>query len=133
MILILNLIGQHLGAAGDGAAVAARFANDGRAFSGDHRFVHGGDALDHFAVAGNQVAGIADHDVAGCAARSRDLLDLASRSQALGDHVGLGLAQGVGLRLAARFGHGFGEVREQHREPEPQRDLQREIRCRRRR
>ena len=45
-------------------------------------------------------------------------------TSALGDRVGLGLAQRVGLRLAARFGHRFGEVREQHREPEPQGDLQ---------
>ena len=33
--------------------------------------------------------------------------------------IGLGLAQRIGLRFAARFGHGFGEVREQHGEPEP--------------
>jgi hypothetical protein len=40
--------------------------------------------------------------------------------------VGAGGAQRVGLRLAAPFGHRFGEVREEHGEPEPQRDLQRE-------
>ncbi len=31
--------------------------------------------------------------------------------------------QAVGLRLAAAFGDGFGEGREQHGEPEPERDL----------
>ena len=36
----------------------------------------------------------------------------------------LRLAQRVGLRLAAPFGHRFGEVREEHREPEPQGDLE---------
>jgi len=33
------------------------------------------------------------------------------------------LAQAVGLRLAAAFGDGFGEVGEQHGEPEPDREL----------
>jgi hypothetical protein len=37
---------------------------------------------------------------------------------------GLGLAQGVGLRLAAALRHGFGEVGEQHGEPQPERDLE---------
>ncbi len=37
---------------------------------------------------------------------------------------GLGLAQRVGLRFAAAFGHGFSEVCEEHGEPEPQGDLQ---------
>ena len=49
------------------------------------------------------------------------------------DRFGPGLAQRVGLRLAAAFGHRFGEVREQHRKPEPERDLAGEQRpCRRR-
>src|SRR5438105_5954218 len=42
--------------------------------------------------------------------------------------MGLGfrprLAQRVGLSFAASFGHGLGKVGEQHREPEPQCDLQ---------
>ena len=38
--------------------------------------------------------------------------------------LGAGLAQRVGLRLAASFGHRFGEVREQHGQPEPERDLE---------
>ncbi len=49
----------------------------------------------------------------------------ASRSRvALRDGLAFGFAQRVGLRLAAAFGHGFGEVGKQHREPEPERDLQ---------
>src|SRR6202011_86919 len=36
----------------------------------------------------------------------------------------LGASQRVGLRFAASLGHRLGEVCEQHREPEPQRDLQ---------
>ena len=49
---------------------------------------------------------------------------LAALVQPVGRRLGLGLAQRVGLRLAAAFRHRLGEVREQHREPEPQRDLQ---------
>ena len=40
------------------------------------------------------------------------------------------LAQRVGLRLAAPLGHRLGEVREQHREPEPERDREDEARRR---
>ena len=47
----LDPVRQHAGAAGDRAAVAAGFANDGRAFAGDDRFVDRGDAFDDFAVA----------------------------------------------------------------------------------
>ena len=44
--------------------------------------------------------------------------------QQLGLRLGAGLAQRVGLRLAAAFGDGFGEVGEQHREPQPEDDLE---------
>ena len=60
-------------------------------------------------------------------------LDLAVRSEPLRHRVRLGLAQRVGLRLAARFRHRLGEVGEQHREPEPQRDLKLEADLPRRR
>ena len=39
------------------------------------------------------------------------------------DRVGLGLAQGVGLSFAARFRHGFREIGEHHRKPQPKGDL----------
>jgi hypothetical protein len=38
--------------------------------------------------------------------------------------LGAGLLQRLGLRLAAAFGDGFGEIGEQHREPQPQDDLE---------
>ena len=41
----LDLVREHLGAAGHGAAIAARFANDRRAFAGDHGFIDGCNAL----------------------------------------------------------------------------------------
>jgi hypothetical protein len=82
-----------------------------------------GDAFNHFPIAGNDVARLADHDVAGAQRRRRYVFDAAAGEQALAHHVGLGLAQRVRLRLAARFGHRFGEVREQDREPQPKGDL----------
>ena len=48
---------------------------------------------------------------------------LAAILQAARHRVLARLAQAVGLRFAAAFGHGFGEVGEQHREPEPDREL----------
>jgi hypothetical protein len=44
--------------------------------------------------------------------------------QQLGLALGAGLLQRFGLRLAAAFGDGFGEIGEQHREPQPQDDLE---------
>ena len=79
----LDPVRQHLGAAGDGAAVAAGFADDRRALAGDDRFVDDGDALDDVAVAGDDVARLADDDVAGAQLRGRDLLDAAAGSDAL--------------------------------------------------
>ena len=47
-----DLIGQNFGAASNGAAIAAGFANDRGAFAGDDGFVNSGDAFDDFAIAG---------------------------------------------------------------------------------
>ena len=58
-----------------------------------------------------------------------DGLDTASRSlpsKLLRVHVPAHRAQRRGLRLAAPFGHGLGEIREQHREPQPGRDREHE-------
>ena len=122
--LDLDLIRQHSRAAGDRAAVAAGFANDRRAFARDDGFIDGRDAFDHVAIAGDQVARVADDDIAGAQHGRTGLFDLAGRRHAFRQSVGLRLAQAVGLSFAARFRHRFGEVREQHREPEPQRDLE---------
>ena len=55
---------QDPGAAGDCGAVAAGLADHGRGLAGDRRLVDRGDALDHRAVAGDQLAGDDDHLVA---------------------------------------------------------------------
>ena len=59
-----DAVGEHARAAGDGAAVAARLADDGRGLAGDGRLVDGRDAPDDVAVAGDQLAGGDDDDVA---------------------------------------------------------------------
>ena len=46
-------------------------------------------------------------------------------SQFLGDDVRFCCAKTGGLGLAAALGHGFGEIREEHREPQPEDDLNR--------
>ena len=76
--------------------------------------------------------GSAEHDVAaaqrGAAARrsidGRSVRRIASSRFAV--RLRARLAQRVRLRLAAPFRHRLGEVREEHREPEPERELERE-------
>ena len=121
----LDPVGQHLRAAGHRRAVAAGFADHGRGFAGDGGFVDGGDALDHLAVGGDVVAGLDQHDVADLQAGAGDeAIGLAQSLQQLGLALGAGLLQRFGLRLAAAFGDGFGEIGEQHGEPEPEDDLE---------
>ena len=52
----------------------------------------------------------------------------AVRPDEVGHGPGAGLSEGVGLGLAPAFGHGLGKVGEEHREPEPEGDLQDETR-----
>ena len=113
-----DLVGEHLGAAGDGAAIAAALADHRRRLAGDGRLVDRGDALDDVAVAGDDLAGRDDDHVAPAQLRRRHLLD-ALVGDEVGEGLGLHLAQRVGLRLAAALGHGRGEVGEEHGEPEP--------------
>ena len=49
-------VGEDARAAGNAAAVAAAFANHGRAFAGDRAFVDRGDPFQHFAVGRNLIA-----------------------------------------------------------------------------
>ena len=86
------------------------------------------EALDDLAVAGDDVAGFDQHDVADAQVERVDAAVDAARDW-LGSTRRLArvslrrLAQGVGLRLAAPLRHRFGEIGEQHREPQPERDL----------
>ncbi len=59
-----------------------------------------------------------------CSARTCSVAPVEVRRIAKG--LGARLAQRIGLRFAAAFGHRFGEIGEEHREPEPERDLEQE-------
>ena len=120
----LHPIRQHARAAGHRRAIAACLANDWSGFAGDRRFVDRCDALDDLAVAGDELAGFDSNDVAGAKLRAGDRFGRAVGAKSVGHGLALGLAQRVGLGLAAALGHGFGEVREEHGEPEPEGDLQ---------
>ena len=128
----LDVVRQNLRTAGHRAAVAAGFANDGGALSGDDGFVDAGDALDDFAISRNEIAGFAVHDISGAQLRRRYHFKLVIGQNLARDRVGLGLAQGVGLRFAARFRHGFREIGEHHGKPQPKGDLNAKRRRRRR-
>ena len=123
----LDLVGEHARAAGDGAAVAAGFADDRRGFAGDGRFVHRRRAFDDLAVGGDELAGLDDDDIA-LAERlgSRPVRCVPSLTTIARTVWVRALRRASRLGLAAAFGHGFGEVGEEHREPEPERDLQHE-------
>ena len=117
-------VGQHRGAAGDGGAVAAGLADDRGGLAGDGRLVDGGDALDDVAVAGDDLARPrrprGRPAAAGCRQPRTPRRRRRSSRRAWVSRAGR--AQGVGLGLAAALGDGLGEVAEEHREPEPDRD-----------
>ena len=123
-----DAVRQHRRTAGDGAAIAARFADDGRRLTGDGRLVDRRDTVDDVAVTGDDLAGLDDDAVADAQFGAGHALLTAVRHEAAGDGVDAGLTQGVGLRLAAPFSDGLGEVGEQDRQPQPDRDGDREHR-----
>ena len=83
------------------------------------------DALDDLAVRGNDVPSLHQDDVAGMEVAAADALMAAGvrGDQTFRHGFLVRRAQAVGARLAPALGHRFGEGREQHREPEPGRDL----------
>ena len=122
-------IGEHARAAGHGGAVAAALADDGGRLAGDRGLVHGGDALDDVAVAGDQVAGLDQHEIALAQLRCGDQLGgrgaeagaVVARLQPLRRRLAPRATQGVGLGFAAALRHRLGEIGEEHREPQPNR------------
>ena len=109
--------------AGDGRTVAAGFANDRCGFAGDRRFVDRRDAFDDFAVTGDHFPGSDAHHIPLAQAGGRHHFEAAiglftPRTQAFTASL-----EAVGAGLATPFGQGFGEVGEQHGEPQPHGDL----------
>ena len=113
-----DAVGEHLGPAGDRAAVAARLPDDRGRLAGDRRLVDAGHALDDVTVAGDGLA-CDDHDpVPDLQLRRRDLRPV---DQVRG-RLGLGLPERGGLCLPAPLGHCLREVGEHHGQPEPDDD-----------
>ena len=83
---------QHLRAAGHRRAVAAGLADHGRGFTRDRGLVDGSNALDHFAIGGDVVAGLDQDDITDleCGAGHQTISLVRSREQ-------LGLALGAGF------------------------------------
>ena len=73
---------------------------------------------------GDHLPRLDDDAVSLAQARRRDVLDLALPVEAPGDRLRASAAQRRRLGLPAALGHRLGEVREEKREPEPQRDLE---------
>ncbi len=95
-----NPIRQHSRAAGDTGAVAAGFADDGGRFAGDGRFVDRGDALNNFAVAGNDLAGFDNYSIAGLQCRGDRFLNAVVSLQPKCRSRLSSFSQCIGLRLA---------------------------------
>ena len=121
---IVDPVRKNARASGNSGAIATRFADDGGGFAGDGRFVDRGDAFDDFTIASDELAGFDLDDVAGTQLRTGNRFSRAVGAKTVGHGFALGFAQRVSLRFAAAFGDGLGEVSEENREPEPQRDLE---------
>ncbi|MNH17901.1 hypothetical protein D3C79_775880 [compost metagenome] len=111
--------------AGNGGPITTGFTNHRRGFTGDCRFVHGGNTFDHFAVTGNHFTGHYLDHIVFAQAGGGDLLETARgratpRTQALATRF-----QAVSTGFAAAFGQGFGKVGKQHGKPQPQGNLHR--------
>ena len=117
-----ELVGEQPRAAGHGRAVAAGLADHRRRLAGDRGLVDRADALDDLAVGGDDLAGLDDDDVAALELGRGNVLEPAAVESPVGDRRRARGAQRVRLRLAAALGDRLGEVREQHRQPEPERD-----------
>ena len=99
----------------------------GADFAGNRRFVDRSHAFDHFTIGGDHVAGFYENEIADLEVGARNetvALLVAGAGDQLGLRLGTLPPQSVGLRLAAPLGDGFGEIGEQHREPQPKNDLE---------
>ena len=113
-----DAVAEHARAAGHRAAIAAGLADDRRRLAGDRRLVDRRDALDDRAVAGDDLAGHDDDHVAAMQLGGGARRAVAQRREGVGAHR----AQRVGLGFAAALGQRLGEVGEDDRQPEPDRD-----------
>ncbi len=117
-----NAVAEDARAAGDSAPVAAALTDDRRGFAGDGRFVHAGDAIDHIAVGRNHIARFAHHGIAFLQIRSGDFF-FPAVAQASRHRFLPRFSQAGRLGFAPAFGHRLRKIGEEHREPQPDREL----------
>ena len=99
---------------------------DRRGLAGDRGLVDEPDALDDVAVTGDRLAFLDDDDVALAQLGRADVLERAVRAAAMRGRDRARPPQRGGLGATARLGDRLGIGREQDREPQPDRDLDRE-------
>ena len=115
-----DLVGQHGSAADDARAVCAGLAQYWRRFTGDGRFVDTGKPLYHLAVGRDRFAGRYAYAITLAQLRGRHVFFLTILAQPPRLQLSPGRTQAHGLAAASRFGDGFGEVGEQHRDQQDQ-------------
>ena len=67
---------DRIRAAGDGGTIPARFSDDGGGLARDRGFVHRSDALDHFTVRRDDIAGFDENHVADLQLSPRHQLEI---------------------------------------------------------
>jgi hypothetical protein len=112
-----DAVGEHAGAAGHRAAVAAGLADDGRRLAGDGGLVDRGDALDDGAVARDDLAGLDDDQVAAVQLARRACGAVVHLRDGLGAHR----AQRVGLRAPAPSASASAKLAKTTGQPQPHR------------
>ncbi len=128
-----DAVGQHARAAGDRAAVAAVLAHDRGRLAGDRRLVDGGDArrrcrrrrgstppASTTTMSPSRRSAERDLDERRMLGRGPSVAP--STRRAVVDVLVRVSRRLAGLRLAAALGHRLGEVGEEHRDPQPDRD-----------
>lgn len=118
-------VGHHLGVAGHRRAIAAGLADHRRRFAGDGGLVDRRHAFDDFAVAGNHLAGLDPYHIALAQAAGNDALETAVGAPLIGGEALAAGLETVRAGLATSLGERFGEIGEEHGEPQPEGDLQR--------
>ncbi|MCY1403944.1 hypothetical protein D9M71_191400 [compost metagenome] len=116
-------VGHQPCIAGNGRAVAAGLTNHRCRLTGNRRFVDRCDTFEHFAVTGDHLPGFDTHHITFAQAGGRHYLKGAIAGFAPGAQAFATGLEAVGTGLATTFGQGFGEVGEQHGEPQPHGNL----------
>ena len=118
-----DAVGEHAGAPGHGRAVAAALADDRRGLAGDGRLVDRRDALDHLAVAGDDLARPRPRPGRPGAARGGDALLAPVRDAFAPGLLPQRRAAQSAWALPRPSAIASAKLAKRTREPEPQREL----------